>query len=544
MDEVITHRDPPKLGDLIGREIGGYRLERLLGEGGMGSVYLATHARLGKRLAIKVIARKYTMNPDVVGRFFREAKAVAALDDANIVELYDLHEFDDGLTYISMQFVEGDPLSKLLEHTRMMQVDATVAIGLQIASGLDAAHERGIVHRDIKPDNVLISRRWRRRYFVTILDFGIAKLLDAHMASNYETRTSVVMGTLAYMAPEQARAERNIDARADVYSLGVVLYEMLTSRRPYNEDTVYGLVQKHVERATFPRPSEVRTDIPATLEELLLDMLQIDRHKRPASMKEVGQRLAKSVPNGDVMLRTLATRLGLEQAGPPQQAHDITLVGDVESALTRWTPQPPPRRPRGWLTGFVGLALGIGGTLMVHASMQGPKPEQVAKAAEPAKPPVAKAAPPPAKAAPPPDVQPPASPPKIVPPAAPPTAAPLVDPPATKPAPPADPRASKPAPSVALPTPAPAKPNAPPSAPAPIPVPPPSNPVVHADGVLVIRVHSWADVTVDRKSVGTAPLRVKLPAGRHEVNLTNADHNETITVTIGAKPETIIEKSW
>jgi len=202
---VVTHRDSSGLGDMIGRHVGGYELERLLGEGGMGSVYLASNRRLGKQLAVKIISRKYTADPEIVGRFFREAKAVAALDDANIIEVYDLHQFDDGLTYISMKFIDGQSLAALLRAMRMLPVDAAVAIALQIAAGLDAAHELGIVHRDIKPDNILISRRWRRRYFVTILDFGIAKLLDVHLASNYKTQTAVVMGTLAYMAPEQAR---------------------------------------------------------------------------------------------------------------------------------------------------------------------------------------------------------------------------------------------------------------------------------------------------------------------------------------------------
>jgi serine/threonine-protein kinase len=145
---VVTHRDS-RTGDLIGRKIGGYQLERLLGEGGMGSVYLASNHRLGKQLAVKVIARKYTANPEIVGRFFREAKAVAALDDANIIEVYDLHEFDDGSTYISMKFIDGQSLAALLQTTRMLPMDAAIAIALQIASGLDAAHELGIVHRDI-----------------------------------------------------------------------------------------------------------------------------------------------------------------------------------------------------------------------------------------------------------------------------------------------------------------------------------------------------------------------------------------------------------
>jgi serine/threonine protein kinase len=584
---VTTHRDS-RTGDLIGRKIGGYELVRLLGEGGMGSVYAAINRRLGKQLAVKVIARKFTTDPEIVCRLFREAKAVAALDDANIVEVYDLHEFEDGTTYISMKFIEGQPLSALMHNTRMLPIDAAIAIALQIASGLDAAHEQGIVHRDIKPDNILISRRWRRRFFVTILDFGIAKLLDAHLANNHNTRTAMVMGTLAYMSPEQARAERNIDARADIYSLGVLLYEMLTGQRPYDEETVYGLVEKQAQRTPFPRPRELRADIPQVIDELLLDMLQIDRHKRPGSMKEVGQELAKGTANGDLMLRTLAARLIVEQA-PAQQANDVTLVGDVESSITRWTParsMATSSRSRTLMGSLVGLALGAGGmALAMQHSFNSAAAPVVTTLREPDPP---AATPSPAKS----DANsatatasvPRSTPPVAavaasgtssdtskaaasVPPAPDNKAATVATELVTKSVNQAPPVAAKPAkaepsskaePSAAASTTTPA-PAAPPvtnksaaevtvaTKPAPTTATgkPAADVAMHPDGYLVIRVHTWADVSINGKSAGTAPLRVKLTAGRYDVRLANEAHDETVAVSVGGpKAETIIEKNW
>lgn len=552
---MVTNPLPPKLGDLEGRRVGGYTIGRLLGEGGMGSVYLASNSRLGRKVAIKVIAREYTQNPEIVGRFFREAKAVAALDDPNIIEIYDCHEFaEDGLTYISMKFIDGHSLAALLRLTGPFQIEAAVAIAVQIASGLDAAHEQGIVHRDIKPENILISSRWRRRFFVTILDFGIAKLLDPLLASNYRTKTSLVMGTLDFMAPEQARGERDIDARADIYALGVVLYELLTGRRPYVEETVYGLVEKHTRRAPFPRPRELRSDIPQVVDELLLDMLQVDRRKRPGSMQEVGQRVTRGVTNGDLMLRTLAARLCVDRPRAPNKPSEPTLVGDVETSITRSTPAPSTvQRQRAAVVPFAvaiagGAVLGAGAMWLATSRqpVAAPVTAEPALARTSGSASVADARLPdvlPADAA---AVAATSAPDAAVPvatvehtaavardagtlvaPITPDTGAAVASPtrpaavaiPPTKPEPKPDPQASKP------PRPA-------------------EDAVAGKTGVLVIRTHTWADVSIDGVRSGTAPVRLNVTVGRHSVLLVNDLHRETVPVNVVTNAETVIEKSW
>lgn len=584
LPHVVTNRQAPRHGDLIGRRIGGYTIEALLGEGGMGSVYVARNSRLGRKIAVKVISREYTQNAEIVSRFLREAQAVAALDDPNIIDIIDCHEFnEDGLTYIAMKFIEGHSLAALSELVRPMPLDGAIVIALQIASGLDAAHELGIVHRDVKPANVVISHRWRRRYFVTLLDFGIAKLMDPYRAANFRTNTSVVIGTLSYMAPEQARAERHVDARADVYSLGVLLYELLTGQLPYKEETIYGLVEKHARRESFPRPRELRREIPQVVDEALLDALMIDPRKRLGSMKEFAQRIAQGLPNGDRLLQTLAARLCIDRPALPNEP---TLTGDVESSITRWTParsMPSTRRP--WLVPatVAALAGATVGAVAMRTLDGGSTAAPLVAAGEPqTRTPDTRAAavpmtnerngaPPAASAA-------------VVAEAA--ADAGTLDAIAeadrqaaerrtpgssAQPAPPASNAESSPkaAQAAAVKSKSETQPasvgpvatGVEPARPPPRSAAPPnesrsgavigrpaSNPADAAagtvtEGALVIRTHTWADVWVNGKRRGTAPLRLRLPVGRYAVKLTNDLHDETVTVNVGAT-EAVIEKSW
>jgi len=368
---------PSVLDELIGRRCGGYVIERLLGEGGMGKVYGATNHRMGKRAAIKVILPEHSRNPLVVDRFFQEAKAAAQIDDPNILDVLDASELEDGRAFLLMPFVEGGSLEELCDHLVWLPLEMAAAILFQICGGLGAAHYHGIVHRDIKPQNILVGPRQQRTHFVRIVDFGIAKLLDPYLAGKFKTQTRVVMGTPGYMSPEQARGERNVDARADIYAAAVVAYRMLTGRRPYMAETMYALIENQICNVPFPRPRDLRPEIPAAWDEAIMAALANKREKRLDTVREFALRLARGIPEGDQMLRALAPRL----AESPLPPHAVTLDPflDHDIARRRGIPHSPTRprwRPfaRGQLAALALLLLGIiggvGGVLQGHSQQE------------------------------------------------------------------------------------------------------------------------------------------------------------------------------
>ena len=210
---------------MIGQTLTHYRITELIGKGGMGEVYLADDTELDRRVAIKFLPAGYSNNPDVLERFKREAKAAAALNHPNIITIHDVGAHE-GKPYIVMEHVDGEPLSKVIER-KDLAIERALEIAAQIFDGLSAAHEAGVVHRDIKPDNVLIDRSGR----VRVLDFGLAKLHDATAITAEET----TLGTAAYMSPEQTRGA-DVDERSDLFSAGVVLYEMVAGQRPFPGD--------------------------------------------------------------------------------------------------------------------------------------------------------------------------------------------------------------------------------------------------------------------------------------------------------------------
>ena len=308
----------------------------------MGAVYSARCDLLGKRAAVKVMLAEFTQSRDAVERFSREALAAARVSDLNIIDIYAADRFpEDGRMFIVMPLVEGGSLEALCQRMGPLPLDVTAAILMQVASGLDAVHAEAIVHRDIKAQNILVTPRFGRKYFVYIVDFGIAKLLDPHL--EHLTRTKSVVGTAGAMAPEQARGERDIDARADVYSVGVLLYRMLTGRLPYEDQSLFGVIEKQLARAPFPRPRQLRADIPQAWEDAILACLEPDRARRLGSMRELAKRIAKGLPSGETMLRILAPRLCIDA---PRGSEGATLAGDLEASIARWSQagRKPARR--------------------------------------------------------------------------------------------------------------------------------------------------------------------------------------------------------
>src|SRR5467141_3074242 len=264
-------RQPDPLG-LTGRTISHFELREALGAGGMGVVYRADDTRLGRVVALKFLLPHYNLDASAKARFLREAHAAAALDHPNLCTIYEVGTSDEGRLFLAMALYQGETLRARLTRDGSILVRESLEIARQIAEGLQAAHAAGIVHRDLKPGNVMLLRDGT----VRILDFGLAKARDQSMSE-----TGARFGTVSYMSPEQIRGE-TADGRADLWALGVVLYEMLTGRKPFTgaEEGAVALAILHDEP---PPPSTYRGEISAALESLVLRLLRKDPDKRYVS---------------------------------------------------------------------------------------------------------------------------------------------------------------------------------------------------------------------------------------------------------------------
>jgi serine/threonine protein kinase len=272
---------------MIGEEIGNYRILSQIGQGGMGVVYLAEHRSIGRKVAVKVIAPELSRNPEVLKRFFNEARATAQLRHPALVDTFDFGTRADGSAYIIMEYLEGENLASLLR--RMVLIPAREAAQLlrQIAEGVGIAHAAKIVHRDLKPDNIfLVAHPATGATMVKILDFGIAKILDHERGSDTaQTRTGVMVGTPVFMSPEQCRGAgaHLIDHRADIYSLGCIAYRMLCGRPPFEYVGFGELIAAHL-RETPDAPRSIDPNIPERFEALIMKALAKRPEDRQQSM--------------------------------------------------------------------------------------------------------------------------------------------------------------------------------------------------------------------------------------------------------------------
>src|ERR1700690_2316116 len=286
-----------------------FRLNRLLGRGGMGSVWHATHLGLDVPCAVKFIEGEGAQVPEVQARFEREAKAAAHLRSPHVVQILD-HGVCEGTPYIAMELLDGEDLGKRLARVGRLAPHELLTIVTQVCRALTKAHSHGIVHRDLKPDNIFLVRDDDRE-IVKVLDFGIAKATGAG-APGTSTRTGAMLGTPYYMSPEQAQGTKAVDARSDLWALAVIVFEALTGRRPFESEALGDLLMKIIV-APLPLPSQVASDV----------LPAVDAWWARASQRDPARRFqsAKELCDG---LRLAFGRSASEVAGPPVAAAPIT----------------------------------------------------------------------------------------------------------------------------------------------------------------------------------------------------------------------------
>jgi serine/threonine protein kinase len=284
---------PQEQPNFIGEMLGNFRLTKLLGQGGMGVVYLGEHIEIHKQVAIKILKSELTQNPELTARFFRETRLLSRLQHPSIVAAYD-GGFDPRFgRYLVMEYLDGENLQQYLARQGALSPFEAVSIAYQLLDALEVIHEAGILHRDIKPANIYLMRS-KRGLLVKLLDFGISKFLTP--TDDLKTATGIVVGTPLYLSPEQAIGKRDLDARADLYSVGAVLYEMITGRKPFTARTPQRVLRM---QQTEPpaSPSLFAPGLSLALEELILQSLKKSPAERPQSAQELREALRALLPS-------------------------------------------------------------------------------------------------------------------------------------------------------------------------------------------------------------------------------------------------------
>ena len=309
---------------MIGEVVGNYRITGQIAVGGMGVVYKAEHQIIGKQVAVKLLRREFSTNHQVIDRFFNEAMATTVIRHPGIVDIFDYGWHDNGRAYIVMEYIEGETLKQRIQNRGILPLESAMRIARSVAGAVGAAHAQGIIHRDLKPDNIFLvpDPDMPGGERVKVLDFGLAKLTENQGAS-LDTQAGIVLGTPAYMSPEQCDGNGEIDPRADQYALGCILYELLCGRPPFASNSPMELFNAH----RFETPAPPRTIvplIPAEVEQVILRLLAKSRDHRFPDMSRV--------------------RIAFDNSLTPEAEMD-TLTADVPDAHLAPPPAAPPYAP-------------------------------------------------------------------------------------------------------------------------------------------------------------------------------------------------------
>ena len=376
---------PVRPGDVLA---GKYRVDSVLGAGGMGVVVAATHLQLLHRVALKFRLERGPPRLEDNERFLREARAAAGLKSEHVARVLDMGTLESGAPYLVMEFLEGETLGALLRAQGSLSVDAAIGHVLQCCEGMAEAHARGIVHRDLKPENLFLTTRTDGAPLLKILDFGIAKVTEPDGLSTSLTITRQVVGSPQYMSPEQLRASRDVDGRADLWALGVILYQCLTGNLPFDSETFTQLVLKIAEE-TPVRPRVLRADVPAEVDAAVMRCLEKDPSRRFADAAELAMALAPFAPEGmrDLSDRARAVSSRRPSIAPPNSSpvalapteQNTTGPALEQSSLTMQA--PPRRRWSAWLAAG-GLVTALVVLRLTWPSVGTPRPAEGVSEAE------------------------------------------------------------------------------------------------------------------------------------------------------------------
>ncbi len=316
---------PVNTGDILA---GKYEVESVLGFGGMGVVVSAKHIHLGERVAIKFLLQQALKKPEVVERFLREGRAAVRIKSEHVARIYDVGKLDDGAPYMVMEFLEGADLSTLLKAKGAVSVELAVEYVLQTCEAIAEAHSLKIIHRDLKPANLFVTKRADGSPVVKVIDFGISKVADPTSGTDVEmTKTDVMMGSPVYMAPEQMISARDVDERADVWSLGVILHYLVMGVQPFKGGSVTQLYASILEGP--PRVRETRPELPVELENAIIKCLEANPKDRWANVSEFASAIAEFGPpaarvSAERVARTLGVTPAHRSTPPPPLAGSIT----------------------------------------------------------------------------------------------------------------------------------------------------------------------------------------------------------------------------
>ncbi len=341
--------------------LGRYQILHPLGVGGMGTVYLCEHTTILKKFAVKVLSPELSQRPDHVDRFLREARASSMISHPNVVEITDFGQTPSGAPFFVMEYLEGEDLSEVIEREEALKWGRVRPIMLQICAALQAAHDQGIVHRDMKPGNVLVLEKAGKKDFVKVLDFGIAKVTSQEVKDKTLTQSGTVIGTPEYMSPEQGWGNP-VDHRGDIYAVGVILYELLTGRVPFTGQSLMEILNRHM----YEVPDVDVPEIPPEAGKIILKAMQKDRELRFQSMTEMVEALAAvgtgratvevvdeeiQAPWGQVTARFSATAAPKKSRAPLLLGIGAVLLAGVAVAVAitggqKDTTQPTPPPPK------------------------------------------------------------------------------------------------------------------------------------------------------------------------------------------------------